>query len=49
MGMNAYDLIRNHFPYALGRVAISYALCGAAMAWALIAARSWARDGTEQA
>lgn len=36
---NAYDLIRNHFPYAPGRLAISYALCGGMMIWLLLASR----------
>ena len=37
---NAYDLIRQHFPSALARVAIAYALGGAVGLGALIAARA---------
>jgi alpha-1,2-mannosyltransferase len=34
---NAYDLIRHHFPYRLGRLSISYALYGAILIWILLA------------
>lgn len=43
MASNAYDLIRWHFPYALGRVAISYALFGGILIWSLLAWRSLRR------
>ncbi len=42
LATNAYDLIRRHFPYALGRVAISYTFYGAAIVWALMASRALA-------
>jgi hypothetical protein len=37
LGANAYDLIRHHFPYALGRVAISYAFAGTILLSAMLA------------
>jgi alpha-1,2-mannosyltransferase len=39
LATNAYDLIRRFFPYALGRIAISYAFFGAVLLWVLIALR----------
>jgi len=45
---NAYDLIRHHFPYGAGRLAISYALYGGFLLWSLLALRSL-RAGTEPA
>jgi alpha-1,2-mannosyltransferase len=49
MAANAYDLIRHHFPYGPGRLAISYALYGGMMVWALLAARSFVSGRTETA
>ncbi len=43
---NAYDLIRHHFPYGAGRLAISYALYGGFLLWSLLALRSF-HAGTE--
>lgn len=40
IAVNAYDLIRWHFPYAAGRLAISYALYGGFIVWMLLARRS---------
>lgn len=40
LGANAYDLIRHHFPYALGRVAVSYAFAGSVLLAALLVMRA---------
>ena len=40
LATNAYDLIRQSFPYLAGRIAISYAFFGAICLWLLLATES---------